>query len=205
MHNLISSGRSLPHQLAKTIFFDRGRQFVDRLQWDLCVTPKGYEVDEYDDDLSQYLIVHCNNRHMGSCRVRPTTSSTMIMDHFLPHFPEAADFMHMQKGRIFELTRFCRAPRISVKDSKVMLENLARLLDEYRDSKRLTGFVAVVFPQVARFLDTIGVRYLILSKSVLNNNTAYMICITHCVKVSSDMIAVDGSYQEFGNPKQLVA
>lgn len=205
MQNLISTRRSLPHRLAKAIFADRGRQFVDRLKWDLCVSPQGYEVDEYDDDHSQYLVVHRNNCHMGSCRVRPTTSSTMIMDHFLPHFPEAAGFMRMQKGRVFELTRFCRAPDISVEDSAIMLASLATLLDQYRDRKRLTGFVAIVFPQVARFLDTIGVRYLLLSKSILNGETTYMICITHCVKVIPDITMLSEMKNEVKTYGQLAA
>ena len=46
---------------------------------------------------------------------------------------------------------------------------------------KLTGFVAVVFPHVARFLDTIGVNYLLLSKSQVDGKTAYLICITEAV------------------------
>ncbi len=185
MQNLISTRKTLPPRLTDTIFLDRGHQFVDRLQWDLCVTPKGYEVDEYDDDNSEYLTVHQDGRHMGSCRVRPTTCSTMIEDHFLNSFPDASNFMRMQKGRLYELTRFCRTPGISVEESKQMLAQLAVLLDQYRDERKLTGFVAVVFPQIARFLDSIGVRYLLVSKSKIDNRTAFMICITHAVKVKN--------------------
>ncbi len=183
MQTLISTRRNLPQSLNNSVFVDRGRQFVDRMKWDLCVTPQGYEIDEYDDDDSTYLMVHRFGRHMGSCRVRPTTSNTMITDHFLQYFPDACDFLRMQKRRIYELTRFCRAQDISVEESKVMLKHLAVLLDGYRDRNRLTGFVAVVFPKVARFLDSIGVRYILLSKSTMDGNPVYMICITHAVKV----------------------
>lgn len=100
MQNLICNRDDLPTPLANGIFADRRRQFVDRLQWDLCLTPSGQEIDEYDDKDSEYLVVHKKGQHMGSCRVRPTTCSTMITDHFLGSFPHATDFLKMQKGRV---------------------------------------------------------------------------------------------------------
>jgi acyl homoserine lactone synthase len=181
----------MPQGLAHSIFSDRGQQFVQRLQWDLCVTPHGHEFDEYDDEYSAYLIVHRNARHIGSCRVRPTTCTTMLTDHFLNSFPGADHFVNMQKGRVYELTRFCRSPHISVQESNSMLRCLAVMLDEFRDRKGLAGFVAVVFPHVARFLDKIGVRYLIVSKSEISGNAAYLICITHARKV--ELVSKDQS------------
>ncbi|MEM9270053.1 MAG: hypothetical protein AAGA78_14085, partial [Pseudomonadota bacterium] len=53
----------------------------------------------------------------------------------------------------------------------------------FRDAQRLTGFVAVVFPQVCRFLDSIGVRYLVISKSQLDGREVDLICITHAKRV----------------------
>ena len=182
---LVCTRRNMPETLASTTFVDRGRQFVCRLQWDLCVTPKGYEVDEYDDDDSAYLVVHRNDRHVGSCRVRPTTCTTMLTDHFLEYFPDADHFLRMQRGRVYELTRFCRTPDVTVGESKQMLERLAAMLDDFRDCKKLTGFVAVVFPQVARFLDSIGVRYLLVSKSEISRKPVYLICITHAVRAKA--------------------
>jgi N-acyl-L-homoserine lactone synthetase len=173
----------MPAILEASVFSDRVRQFVDRLKWDLCVTPDGYEVDEYDDNDSEYLVVHKKNRHLGSCRVRPVSAGTMLIDHFRPFFPEAAEFLSNQKNRVVELTRFCRAPDLSVDESKQMLSKLADTLDNYRDAKYLTGFMAVVFPQITRFLDSIGVRYLIVSKSRMRHQTVYLICITHAVSV----------------------
>lgn len=66
-----------------------------------------------------------------------------------------------------------------------MLEHLAVLLDDFRDRNRLTGFVAVVFPHVARFLDAIGVRYLLVSVSEISGKPAFLICITHAVRVDT--------------------
>lgn len=184
METLICTKAEMPAMLATTAFLDRGKQFVSRLGWDLCVSPSGLERDEYDDENSVYLTVHDQGKHLGSCRVRSSRLSTMITDHFLGEFPGANEFIKMQKGRIYELTRFCRAPDISVAESTVMLQQLAILLDTFRDMHRLTGFVAVVFPQIARFLDTIGVRYLVISKSTMEGKTVLMICITHAERVA---------------------
>jgi len=178
MNTVISKKDLLPGCLRDGIFADRKSQFVDRLNWNLCVTQSGHEVDEYDDGFSDYLVVHDAYRHLGSCRVRPITEPTMIIDHFLGSFPEAREFLSMQRGRLFELTRFCRAPNLSAEQSKFMMKHMTHLMDHYRDSMELSGYVAVVFPAVARFMDTIGMRYIILSQSKINGQLAYLICIT---------------------------
>lgn len=178
----------LPTTLAQSLFEDRGRQFVDRLRWSLTVTPAGLEVDEYDDDESLYLVIAEKQLHLGSCRVRPVRSSTMLVDHFLPVFPDAQVFLRQQRGRVWELTRFCRAPDISVEKSRLMLDDLALLLDRFRDRHRLTGFVAVVFPEIMRFLDSIGVRYLNVSRGNMDGRIVHLICITHCVRVQDSHV-----------------
>lgn len=173
----------LPAALARTIFADRGRQFVERLNWSLTVTPDGLELDEYDDEHSVYLVVADGMRHLGSCRVRSVRTSTMLVDHFPSVFPNAEAFVRQQRGRVWELTRFCRAPDIPVNISRRMLDRLAILLDDFRDRHRLTGFVAVVFPGITRFLDSIGVRYLTVSHGHMDGRPVDLICITHCVRV----------------------
>lgn len=185
MKCVVAKTWDIPENLKSSIHLDRTKQFVNRLQWDLCVHPNGYEIDEYDDKHSEYLVISRNNQHLGSCRVRPTIYSTMIVDYFLNIFPDAKDFIKYQKGSIYELTRFCRSPTISITESKSMLGSLAVMLDQFRDSRNLTGFIAIVFPQVARFLDSLGVRYLIVSKSQLSGKSVLMICITHAVSVGA--------------------
>lgn len=186
----------LPTALARTIFEDRGRQFVDRLNWSLTVTPDGLELDEYDDGHSIYLVVADGMRHLGSCRVRSARASTMLVDHFLPVFPDAEAFLRQQRGRVWELTRFCRAPDIPVDVSRRMLDRLAVVLDGFRDRHRLTGFVAVVFPEITRFLDSIGVRYLTVSRSNMDGRAVHLICITHCVRAQeADTLAMQSAVE----------
>lgn len=188
MNSLVYTQQTLPTSLAKAMFRDRRRQFVDRQGWDLSLTEGEYEIDEYDDSSSRYLIVHQQYRHFGSCRVRPTTSPTMLIDHFFRSFPDAKDFLHMQRGRVYELTRFCRSPDVPTAQSKTVLRNLLLVLEHFRRERQLTGFVAVVYPKVARFMSAIGMRYIVLSRSEVNGEEVYMICITEATRVDSASI-----------------
>lgn len=183
VQSLVCHRKDIPEGLTYQVFTDRTQQFIHRLNWNLCVTSKGLEVDEYDDEASEYLIVHDGNSHFGSCRVRPTSESTMLREHFGLEFPDAIEFIKLQKGRVYELTRFCRNPYISVACSREMIRQLALLLDQYRDQKMISGFLSVVFPHVARFLDSVGVRYIVISKSKVQSRDVLLICITHAQEV----------------------
>lgn len=185
MQSLVCSRNTLPQQLCDNMFRDRKRQFVDRMQWNLRITSDGHEIDEYDDGRSTYLVVHDDHRHLGSCRVRSTQYTTMLTDHFLSSFPDAFHFLRMQRGRVYELTRFCRAPGITALESKTMLANIAMLMDKFRQEKNLTAYVAVVYPKVARFMDTIGMRYLLVSESEIKGERAQLICITEATSTES--------------------
>ena len=196
MYTVSCKRSELCSTLYHSLFSDRGRQFVDRHKWDLCVSPGGLELDEYDTDDSHYIAVCEAAKHLGSCRVRHCGDGTMLLDHFRSVFPNAAGFLKMQRGRVFELTRFCRSPDMSVEQSARMLGVLAEELDQFRDRKNLVGFVAVVFPAVARFLDRIGVRYLTLDSSYIDGKRVQMICITHAVaadarRPSNEAVPVD--------------
>ena len=192
MQATVTERKLMNVDLAASVFGDRGAQFVDRLEWDLCVTPEGLETDEYDDDGAQYLVIHDGGDHLGSCRVRPVAAGTMIEDHFLDLFPDAAAFMASQAGCLYELTRFCRSPDIPVRRSAEVMDELAVLLDTFRDDNNITGFVAVTYPSVGRFLKRIGVRFLVLGESVLDGRRIQMICLTHAVAASR-------LSEEFGN------
>jgi len=167
---------------AISLFTDRTAQFVDRLGWNLCATPEGLEVDEYDDVGSSYILIHDGVRHLGSCRVRPVASGTMIEDHFLNLFPGASAFFHSQQGTLYELTRFLKARDLPVAQSREMLRHLAVALDRFRDDVNATGFVAVVFTPITRFLRRIGVRFITLATAEMDGQPVQMICITHAIE-----------------------
>lgn len=183
MECVVRSIDTLEGSIRESLLQDRRKQFVDRLGWNLCVSPEGYETDEYDVGKTTVLAVHQNGRHIGSCRLRHPKAGTMLADHFGSEFPSAQNFLNLQRNCVWELTRFCRSPTATALESKLMLKILARQLDNFRDEHRLIGFAAVVYPEVARFLRSIGVRYLHLTSSTIDNRPVQLICITHCVSL----------------------
>ncbi|MEE4211187.1 MAG: acyl-homoserine-lactone synthase [Parvularcula sp.] len=171
----------LPDALFDTVFSDRHMQFMSRHKWDLCATPEGYEIDEYDGYGTEYLVVHSNGNHLTSCRLRPFALSTMLLDHFSDVFPAARSFVRSQPGHLYELSRYLRAPSLTVRQGTAAQMAFANALDRFRDDREVTGFLAVVYPEVSRFLRQSGVRFLIIGASVINGHRIEMICITQAV------------------------
>ena len=90
-------------KLARTMFRDRADQFKTRLGWDVTVDASGAERDAYDDLNPLYVIwEEPDGSHGGSMRFLPTTSQTMVNDHF-------ADLISgpITSPLIWECTRFC--------------------------------------------------------------------------------------------------
>ena len=97
------------------MFRDRAEQFNIRQEWDVTVDKNGYEIDQYDEMNPLYAIwVAPDGTHGGSIRVLPTVGQTMVNDHF-SHLAG----MHIASPVIWECTRFCISPRLTVGQSKV--------------------------------------------------------------------------------------
>lgn len=164
----------------RSVMRDRSAQFVGRLGWDLCLSPDGLEIDEYDAPETTYMVIHEQSRHVGSCRVRPVRAGTMLVDHFIDAFPEAVSFLAGQERRFFELTRFCRSPSADTDQIREMLGRLANMLDNLREESGISGYLAVIYPEVGRYLSRIGVRFIRISASEIGGKSAHLICITDC-------------------------
>jgi N-acyl-L-homoserine lactone synthetase len=167
----------------RSVMRDRSTQFVGRLGWDLCLNPDGLEIDEYDAPETTYMVIHEQSRHVGSCRVRPVRAGSMLVDHFLDSFPEAVSFLAGQERSFFELTRFCRSPSARSDQIREMLGRLANMLDSFRSDSGISGYLAVVYPEVGRYLSRIGVRFIRISTSEICGRAAHLICITDCQDV----------------------
>jgi acyl homoserine lactone synthase len=97
--------------LRDTMFRDRADQFKTRLDWDVSVDENGYETDQYDALNPLYVIWEMpDGTHGGSMRFLPTTSRTMINEHFTDILGGGT----IVSPHIWECTRFClnrNAPR----------------------------------------------------------------------------------------------
>jgi acyl homoserine lactone synthase len=93
--------------LRQSMFEDRTAQFKNRLDWEVSVDERGWEIDEYDSRNPLYIVWEQEDgRHGGSIRVMPTTGRIMTNDHFL----HLTGGVHISSPLICEGTRFCLAP-----------------------------------------------------------------------------------------------
>lgn len=92
----------------RAMFEARKRVFVDLLKWDVPVLDGRYEVDQFDDERAEYLIVgDGDGRHLASARLLPTTRPH-ILDSLFPQLTATA----IPRGpQVREITRFCLDPR----------------------------------------------------------------------------------------------
>jgi acyl homoserine lactone synthase len=100
------------------MFRDRADQFKNRLNWDVTVNERGWELDDYDAINPLYVIwEEANGRHGGSMRTLPTLGRTMTAEHFrhITHGVEIASPF------IWECTRFCLSPTATQNVSSALL------------------------------------------------------------------------------------
>jgi acyl homoserine lactone synthase len=96
--------------LAESMFKDRAAQFKHRLDWQVSLDEKGWEVDEYDSLNPLYVIAEDSlGRHAGSIRIMPTTGRIMTNEHFL----HLTGGVRITSPFIWECTRFCLSPGAS--------------------------------------------------------------------------------------------
>jgi N-acyl-L-homoserine lactone synthetase len=88
----------------KGMFEARKQVFVDLLKWDIPVVNDRFEIDQFDDEHAQYLIVsNMKGAHAASCRLLKTTRPH-ILDTL---FPELCDAAIPRGHSTLEITRFC--------------------------------------------------------------------------------------------------
>ena len=126
--------------LFPSMFADRKRVFVDLFGWDIQHDGV-HEVDEFDDEHAEYLILSEDGglTHRASIRLLPTERPHLMSEIF-------ADFCDdgVPEGpNIREITRFCIAPRGRAKDRLVARNMLARSLIEYGLLNGVTGYTAI--------------------------------------------------------------
>ena len=105
------------------MFKDRASQFRDRMKWDVAVDENGWERDQYDALAPLYIVYENEDgTHGGSGRLMPTTSRTMIGEHF----SHLTDGVVIQSPTIWEITRLCISP--SVKSRREAMKVTSSLL-----------------------------------------------------------------------------
>jgi acyl-homoserine lactone synthase len=96
--------RPQDHPLLRAMFEARKRVFVDLLQWNVPVLEGRFEIDQFDDEHAQYIIVgDSGGRHLASARLLKTTRPHLLDTLF----PDLCDGPIPSGPSTLEITRFC--------------------------------------------------------------------------------------------------
>ncbi len=122
-------GNSAAAALRSAMLRDRKTVLMDRLGWDLQSPDGLHEIDQFDSEDTQYLIVHqaSTGRHLGSVRLLPSTGPHLLGDVF-PHL--CADGVPVGPD-VWEITRLVTAPGLSRSEALQVRRQLSIALFEH--------------------------------------------------------------------------
>lgn len=122
------------------MFAARKRIFVDLLQWDLPVLAGEFEIDDFDSDGAQYLIlVDEDGRHRASARLLPTERPYLLGEYF-SHLSDAAP---PSGPSTWEISRFCLDPAQSAADRRAARSQLIAAIVEHGLRHGITDYCGV--------------------------------------------------------------
>lgn len=79
MLHLITTRQNASDAHLRAMYEARKRVFVDLLKWDVPVLADRYELDQFDDEHAQYLILaDTDGGHLASARLLPTTRAHLL-------------------------------------------------------------------------------------------------------------------------------
>ncbi|WP_176599351.1 acyl-homoserine-lactone synthase [Sphingobium sp. 15-1] len=141
MVHLVNSGNKTQNgYVMDSMFRERKKVFIDILKWEI-VSVDGKEIDQFDDDFAEYLIVYDSKTkiHMGSVRLLRTDRP-----HILGNlFPQLCDMPIPTGPDIREITRLCLSPRLCASERLQVRNRLATALVEYALLTGITSYTGV--------------------------------------------------------------
>jgi acyl-homoserine lactone synthase len=101
LHILRFGAQPIPDTVMRAMFAARKRVFADLLKWNVPVVDGRFEVDQFDTEHAQYLVlVDRSGGHLGSARLLPT-----MRPHILDSlYPGLCDGAPPRADDIFEVT-----------------------------------------------------------------------------------------------------
>ena len=73
MHIGTGYSQAMEHELFRSMFEERKRVFVDLLRWDIPVLAGKYEIDQFEDEHADDIVLADDNgEHCASARLLPT-------------------------------------------------------------------------------------------------------------------------------------
>lgn len=152
MLTLIDSKREAGDAHLRAMYEARKRVFVDLLKWDVPVLGDRYELDHFDDEHAQYLILgDPDGGHLASARLLPT-----MRPHLLDSlFPMLCEDGPPRGPQIYEISRFCLERRLRAPDRRQARDYLINALVDHALATGITSYTGVAdmgwFQQILGF------------------------------------------------------
>ena len=139
LHVLRFGARPAPDRVMRAMFAARKRIFIDLLKWDVPVTAGRFEIDQFDDQHAQYLVLaEPDGRHLGSARLLPTTRAHLLDSLY----PELCDEAPPRGVDIFEISRFCLDRRLCARERRAVRDALVLALVNHALANGVRGYTA---------------------------------------------------------------
>lgn len=165
MHNQTEAASGQAHAL-RAMFAARKRVFIDLLRWDLPVLADKYEVDQFDNQQADYLILlDENGEHRASTRLLRTDTPHILRDMFPVLCPGPIPSGPTTR----EITRFCLDPRLTAAERKVARNELVTALVQYALRNGVTDYTGVAGLAWYRQIRTFGWQCRTLGDAVMHD------------------------------------
>lgn len=137
----------------RAMFAARKRVFIDLLRWDLPVLADKYEVDQFDNQQADYLILlDEKGQHRASTRLLRTDAPHILRDMFPVLCPGPIPSGPTTR----EITRFCLDPRLTAAERKVARNQLVTALVQHALKNGITDYTGVAGVAWYRQIRTFG-------------------------------------------------
>lgn len=152
LHLINNSRQDASHATLRAMYEARKRVFVDLLKWDVPVLADRYELDQFDDEQAQYLILaDTGGGHLASARLLPT-----VRPHILDSlFPDLCEHGVVRAPDVFEISRFCLDRRLHAPERRQARNMLITALAEHALATGISSYTGVAdmgwFQQILSF------------------------------------------------------
>lgn len=127
--------------LLASMFADRKLLFVDLFAWDVPVVDGIYEIDQFDDGHTVYLIApEADGSHAASIRLNPTSRPHMLGSLF----PHLCPLGVPSDAETWESTRLCLPQRHGAARRRTLRNLLLSAMVDFAIERGITGYTGVI-------------------------------------------------------------
>lgn len=140
LHVVQSQSGHMPDAVLRAMFAARKSVFVDLLKWDVPVIDGRFEIDQFDDENAEYLVLTGDDgEHLGSARLLPTTRPHILDTLYHVLCEEAPPC----GSAIFEITRFCLDRSLRAVERRAVRDTLVAALADHALARGIERYTAI--------------------------------------------------------------